>query len=311
MGQQPRPDEQELEFVYKAIARGLSNLEIMDELGDTEFPRRTDARYFRQRRREYNAARKVLDERIAAEQDPLLIEKRRKHEEELVSALSALRYKRLWRMNALYRWGDTGPESVSMEHRHHDLEVPEHPHVARLLQHLDSDDEILVAYRETVEIFKEGVGLSTQLACKWVTQMQTTGLTLRPDSMQTVPGIYSQFLSTLTDVALERGWSGREDVEYERVPVSSPPAQYSKLRFHGGIIAVGSPEQVDTAQATHRALICNLEHGEPGTLIMRLRDARDRYIKLAHEVNRLIDIRSRQRMSKEGTCEVCAAWGGG
>ena len=54
MGKQPQPTQEELEFVYRLIVRGLGTTEIGDEMQGTEFPLRTDGRYFAQRRRELN-----------------------------------------------------------------------------------------------------------------------------------------------------------------------------------------------------------------------------------------------------------------
>ena len=143
MGQKPQPKVEELEFVYKAIARGLSDLEIKDEMEDTEFPQRTDNRFFRQKRREYNAARSALGADV---EDPLLIEKRRQHEEELVAALTILRNNKPPRgMKALFRWEASGPEPRSMDCLLANTGFPENLGGALLSQHLDPCDEILNA----------------------------------------------------------------------------------------------------------------------------------------------------------------------
>jgi hypothetical protein len=68
MGKKPRPTEEELEFVYNLICRGLENADIKSEMGDKEFPRRDDRRYFYQRRREFNAAKRVLEAPLSAGQ---------------------------------------------------------------------------------------------------------------------------------------------------------------------------------------------------------------------------------------------------
>jgi|TARA_Y100000310_G_scaffold285785_1_gene309468 hypothetical protein len=40
MGKKPDPTDEELEYVYAQIARGLADREIMDEMMDREFPLR-------------------------------------------------------------------------------------------------------------------------------------------------------------------------------------------------------------------------------------------------------------------------------
>ena len=155
-------------------------------------------------RREFNAARRVLDASIAREEDPLVIEKRREHEERLVVALQQLRRDSEDQLNALYVWGDTGPEPVSLKYWHHGLELPETLDVRCLFQHLDPQDDILVAYRESAEALMRGVELSTQFSTQVITQLQETKLPLRSDATQTVPGIDNQFLPTVSDIALAR-----------------------------------------------------------------------------------------------------------
>ena len=61
MGKQSAPSPEELEFIFRCFLRGLDNAEVIHEMGDTELPRR-DTRSIRQRRREFDAAKKVLGE---------------------------------------------------------------------------------------------------------------------------------------------------------------------------------------------------------------------------------------------------------
>jgi hypothetical protein len=313
MGQKPQATVEELEFVYKAIARGLSDLEIMEEMGDTEFPRRTDARYFRRKRREYNAARSVLEVQVAAEQDPLLIEKRRQHEEELVAALTILRNNKPPRgMKALFRWEASGPEPRSMDCLLANTGFPENLGGALLSQHLDPRDEILVAYRKSVEAFKEEVGLSTQLADGWARQIRARGLNMRSsDWGEDDNFIYEDFLLSVNDVALESGWLDPKDITYQDRPSQTQSETYFTLRFQWKtVIAEGNSDLINTAIGTHRALLSSLKDEEIGKLTKALRDAQDRYAKLSNDVDRLIDVRIRQRTFREGTCEVCEVWGG-
>ena len=314
MGQKPQPNVEELEFVYKAIARGLSDQEIKEEMRDTPFPRRTSTRFFRQSRREYNAARSVLEVQVAAEQDPLLIEKRRQHEEELVAALTILRNNKPPRgMKALFRWEASGPEPRSMDCLLANTGFPENLGGELLSQHLDPRDEILVVYRKSVEAFKEEVGLSTQLAYGWARQIRARGLNVwsseefgSDDNL-----IYEDFLLSVNDVALESGWLDPKDITYQDPPSQTHPKTHFTLFFQGKtVIAEGNSDLIDTAIATHSALLSALKDEEIGKLTKALRDAQDRYAKLSNDVDRLIDVRIRQRTFREGTCEVCEVWGG-
>ena len=310
MGQKPQPKVEELEFVYKAIARGLSDLVIKDEMEDTEFPQRTDNRYFRQRRREYNAARSALGADV---EDPVLIEKRRQHEEELVAALTILRNNKPPRgMKALFRWEASGPEPRSMDCLLANTGFPENLGGALLSQHLDPRDEILVAYRKSVEAFKEEVGLSTQLADGWARQIRARGLNMRSSDWGDDDNfIYEDFLLSVNDVALESGWLDPKDITYQDLPSQTQPETYFTLRFQWKtVIAEGNSDLIDTAIGTHRALLSSLKDEEIGKLTKALRDAQDRYAKLSNDVDRLIDVRIRQRTFREGTCEVCEVWGG-
>ena len=153
MGQKPPPGAEELEFIYERMARGLGGLDIQEEMKDTEFPLRTDGRFFRQRRKEFEAARKVLESGIAAEQDPLVTEKRREHETQLVSALSMLIMDPEINMAELHVWTETGLENVTA--------IPDTLDVRCLMHHLGSEDSILVTHRKSADAFKTGVELST------------------------------------------------------------------------------------------------------------------------------------------------------
>ena len=101
MGQNPQPTPEELDFVYQLLLRGLSNAELQDELQETEFPLRKDTRYFRQRRREFDAAKRVLGDSRPAQMDPLVIQARRKHFEDLLDVAKA------WNKAMIWNVGDT------------------------------------------------------------------------------------------------------------------------------------------------------------------------------------------------------------
>ena len=287
MGKNPSPGAEELEFVYERMARGLGGLDIQEEMQDTEFPARSDARYFRQRKRELDAARKVLESSIAIEHDPLVIEKRREHEGTLVVALEALRRDPDKRMNPLYVWETMGPEPVEMSYWHGHLEIPDDLGVRCLFEHLSPDDDMLVAYRESAELFRKGVELTTQFHWLLVDRLRATGLPLRDEPTQTITGIGPQFMFTSTDIALGTPEWRAGEAKYERPPIPNSVGPRFKLLFNGLIVAVGNAGQLDTLEAIHRDVRSSFEPD----LAMNFRDKLERYAALAHRLDRLIDIR--------------------
>lgn len=68
MGKQPGPSAEELEFIFGCFLRGLSDAEVLYEMEDTDFPRR-EKRFIRERRRHFEAARKVLTREELARAD--------------------------------------------------------------------------------------------------------------------------------------------------------------------------------------------------------------------------------------------------
>lgn len=62
MGKQAGPSPEELEFIFGCFQEGLNDREVLEEIQGTAFPRRSP-RFLRDRRREFDAAKKVLTER--------------------------------------------------------------------------------------------------------------------------------------------------------------------------------------------------------------------------------------------------------
>ncbi|MFC1955553.1 hypothetical protein ACFLWZ_03330 [Chloroflexota bacterium] len=58
VGKKAEPTSEELEFIHSLLGR-LSDAEVLEEMQDTEFPVRSSG-FIKRRRREYNAAKKVL-----------------------------------------------------------------------------------------------------------------------------------------------------------------------------------------------------------------------------------------------------------
>ena len=78
MGRQPGPSPEELEFIFECFTRGLSDREVLDDMQDTDFPVR-NPRFIRDRRREFNAAGKVLEVTLKQEIDPVLVRAKQEH----------------------------------------------------------------------------------------------------------------------------------------------------------------------------------------------------------------------------------------
>ena len=90
-GRDVSPTQQELEFLFSLMARGLTPRQIVEEYQDTEYPLRQH-RWVSEKQRYFAAARKVLAESIKSAQDPLLVEAQRKHFEDLCSIIERLEH---------------------------------------------------------------------------------------------------------------------------------------------------------------------------------------------------------------------------
>ena len=100
MGKQQRPSLEELEYVYGLLAQGLPWTEAREEMGETEFPLRTDKRYYAQRIREFNATKSVLGNRAHSSQDTIASEAQREHFDDLLSLA------REWKEHLVFDVGD-------------------------------------------------------------------------------------------------------------------------------------------------------------------------------------------------------------
>jgi hypothetical protein len=97
MGKGQGPTLDELKFIYGLFANGASEQDVInkyDELkkhGKLESLRyRQDIRFIRQRRKEFEAARRILEEEIKQRQDPVMREAKRLHFADLVRLSSEI-----------------------------------------------------------------------------------------------------------------------------------------------------------------------------------------------------------------------------
>ena len=70
VGKKAEPTEEELEFIYSCLER-LSDREVLEEMQDTEFPLRSLG-FIKRRRREFRAAKRVLEDNLKTQIDPAL-----------------------------------------------------------------------------------------------------------------------------------------------------------------------------------------------------------------------------------------------
>lgn len=87
VGKKAEPTAEELEFIYSRL-RKLSDEEVLEEMQDTEFPLRSKG-FIKRRRREFNAAKKVLETDVKKELDPIVIKRREQHSAELAEIASS------------------------------------------------------------------------------------------------------------------------------------------------------------------------------------------------------------------------------
>lgn len=88
VGKKAEPTVEELEFIYERLPK-LSDQEVLEEMQDTEFPRRSPG-FIKRRRREFNTARKVLQVQLEKEVNPTIVKRREEHFVELTDIAKSL-----------------------------------------------------------------------------------------------------------------------------------------------------------------------------------------------------------------------------
>lgn len=91
-GKGPTPEE--LEFIYQLLVVGYGDADIIEKYEELKkhgklgsLPYRSDIRFIRQRRRELEAVRRVLEKDFRRKADPVLAGYRRKHLEEVENTI--------------------------------------------------------------------------------------------------------------------------------------------------------------------------------------------------------------------------------
>ena len=88
VGKKAEPTVEELEFIYERLPK-LSDQEVLEEMQDTEFPRRSPG-FIKRRRREFNTARKVLQVQLEKEVNPTIVKRREEHFGDLADIAKSL-----------------------------------------------------------------------------------------------------------------------------------------------------------------------------------------------------------------------------
>jgi len=78
VGKKAEPTGEELVFIYSKFQEKLSDEEVLEEMRDQPFLRRSIG-FLKRRRKEFNAAKYVLREYFESNQDELIIDAKRKH----------------------------------------------------------------------------------------------------------------------------------------------------------------------------------------------------------------------------------------
>lgn len=89
VGKKAEPTSEELEFIYSRIAQ-FSDGEILEEMQETTFPLRSPG-FIKRRRKEFNAAKKVLEVDVKKQQDPTVARLKFKHWADLAETAKAIR----------------------------------------------------------------------------------------------------------------------------------------------------------------------------------------------------------------------------
>ena len=128
MGQGQSPTFDELIFIYSLLAKGYSDTEIITkfrELGENgqlgSLRLREDVRFIRQRRKEYEAAKKVIESHPSTLSDPIAIKAREKHLDEIGALIERIKNVKLPRASEVKKadfgddWKSAAIENIEEE----------------------------------------------------------------------------------------------------------------------------------------------------------------------------------------------------
>jgi hypothetical protein len=96
MSKNPKPTPVELKYVYDLIARGWDDVAIkeeyahLDSIDQLEFPLRTDKRFFKDRRKEFESCKAILIDQVKKQVDPVTVKARQEHFEFLTNVVNTV-----------------------------------------------------------------------------------------------------------------------------------------------------------------------------------------------------------------------------
>lgn len=88
-GKKAEPSRQELECYAEWFLRGFTNKDVLDEIEDNEFPKRTVG-FIKRRRKEFECYQKIIEEKGKIVSDPVIINRRRGHWDKLADMAGAM-----------------------------------------------------------------------------------------------------------------------------------------------------------------------------------------------------------------------------
>ena len=153
MGKHPSPSPEELEFIFGCFVRGLADNEVLDELQDTEFPRRKP-RFLRDRRREFNATKRVLQIQLQKEANPIIWKNKERHFLQLAEVAEGLLEDNLNTVETSVRQGDNlgEPEYIILDGG---WDSPPYPITKEQLSSILEHNIEVVRNQYTIQVFYE------------------------------------------------------------------------------------------------------------------------------------------------------------
>jgi hypothetical protein len=273
LGKGPRPQIEELEFIFELFLKGYSDPDVLarytklEEEGQLRFPYRTDYRLIKHLREEFTAARSVLEPYLRQQIDPIMAKAREEHLGEVAQLL------RNWR-DEIKSYQSLGSYALVYN-------AEEEPLFGNVLAHCPSvkvEYEAFSAQREQYELAEEGpvkaIGIETA----------DLGKNENYDKL---------VVQYAVCVAL-----GQSLPEYE--------IEGESLRIHAGqedkIIATGSREALDRCLDLHKKLIGKYRDSPD---VNRLLAIRERLLDSQQSLLKKIELVLNERSHIRQKCKAC------
>jgi hypothetical protein len=242
-------------------------------------------------------------------------DKRRQHEEFLVSGLKALHrysYPLGHDLPTYLDWATGEPTGDIQQNIERNQSFPDILEVQCLLKHLEPEDPILVAYAKSKEILNEYIrccsGLQKELVNVASQASKELGIPLGILWWTQAAAITLEFAESLYRIAgaLVSSSPGQYELKFDYYPYGDHKDLFQL--FAGGFcIAMVPKNRTNEVEGVYQRLYLELKQN---ALIPQLRDQRQQFELRAKELNHAIEIRVQQRTFLPGPCEICSAWGG-